>query len=35
MYAFKNAGHSVLTEEAEQVQKIIIEEILIQGDKAK
>ena len=28
MFVFENAGHSVLTEEAEQVQKIIIKEIL-------
>jgi len=28
IFTFKNAGHSVLTEEAEQVQKIIIEEVL-------
>jgi len=28
MFVFENAGHSVLTEEAEQVQKIIIIEIL-------
>ncbi|MDA3615558.1 alpha/beta fold hydrolase [Polluticaenibacter yanchengensis] len=28
IYAFRNAGHSVLTEESAQVQKIIIEEIL-------
>lgn len=31
IFQFKNAGHSVLTEEAEQVQKIIIEEILEKG----
>jgi pimeloyl-ACP methyl ester carboxylesterase len=28
IHTFENAGHSVLTEEAEQVQKIIIDEIL-------
>jgi pimeloyl-ACP methyl ester carboxylesterase len=28
IYAFKNAGHSVLTEEAERVQNIIVDEIL-------
>ena len=28
MFVFENAGHSVLTEEAEQVQKIIINDIL-------
>lgn len=33
MYTFENAGHSVLTEEGEKVQKIIIEEILIDGSK--
>ena len=33
IFLFENAGHSVLTEEAEQVQKIIIEEVLENIDK--
>ncbi|MDF2932127.1 MAG: alpha/beta hydrolase fold protein [Chryseobacterium sp.] len=33
IYTFENAGHSVLTEEAERVQKIIIDEILADTDK--
>jgi pimeloyl-ACP methyl ester carboxylesterase len=33
MHTFKNAGHSVLTEEADQVQKIIIDEILTDSNK--
>lgn len=33
IYTFKNAGHSVLTEEAQQVQKIIIDEILKNDNK--
>jgi len=32
IYTFKNAGHSVLVDEAEQVQRIIIDEILEKGD---
>lgn len=33
IFTFQNAGHSVLTEEANQVQKIIIEEILAKIDR--
>jgi len=33
IFTFENAGHSVLTEEAERVQKIIIDEILKKIDK--
>lgn len=33
IFTFENAGHSVLTEEAEQVQKIIIDKILKKTDK--
>lgn len=35
IYTFKDAGHSVLTEEAEQVQKMIIDEILTDESKKK
>ncbi|TDQ08318.1 alpha/beta fold hydrolase [Pedobacter metabolipauper] len=33
IFSFESAGHSVLTEEAEQVQKLIVEEILNKIDK--